>query len=199
MNGVSSINEQPPYYRHDEPDRSHPLGFQRHDAYPIVDRRYGGVVSANDFDFDYSEPYGVMHPGDGDGYDVYRVAEGWATGGDTRDGGGYSQSFFGTDCKPFGGWVFFPVSFLRDLRPGAQGRTMSVPIRGSYWEQTGQPWPGRCEPGKGFSTSPLTTWFFSPLHSFGGLGGHKSKQIDAIAATHGCDVATQFGDGSLPA
>lgn len=180
------INEPMPYYRHDkpEPKNGHPLGFQRHDAYPIIDRRYGGVVSANDFDFDYSEPYGVMHPGDGDGYDVYRVANGWVTGGDTRDGGGYSQSFFGADCKPFDGWGFFPVSFLRDLRPGAQGRTMA-PIRGSYWEQAGLPWPGRCEQGKGFSTSTLTTWSFSPGHEFGGLDGRRSKSIDAIVATHG--------------
>ena len=181
-----NINEPMPYYRYDKGDRGHPLGFQRHDAYPIIDRHYGGVVSANDFDFDYSEPYAVMHPGDGDGYDVYRVANGWVTGGDTRDGGGYSSSFFGANCKPFGGWIFFPVSFLRDLRPGAQGRTMA-PIRGSYWEQAGQPWPGHCEPGKGFSTSTLTTWFFSPGHQFGGLGEHKSKRIDAIVSTHGWD------------
>ncbi len=181
-----NINEPMPYYRHDEGDRGHPLGFQRHDAYPIIDRHYGGVVSANDFDFDYSEPYGVMHPGDGDGYDVYRVANGWVTGGDTRDGSGYSSSFFGANCKPFGGWVFFPVDFLRDLRPRAQGRVMA-PIRGSYWEQAGLPWPGRCESGKGFSTSTLTTWSFSPLHQFGGLGEHKSKRIDAIVATHGWD------------
>lgn len=181
-----NINEPLPYYRHDESGQKsgHPLGLQRHDAYPIVDRHYGGVVSANDFDFDYSEPYGVMHPGDGDGYDVYRVANGWVTGGDTRDGSGYSQSFFGADCRPFGGWVFFPVDFLRELRPGAQGRTMA-PIRGVYWEQAGQAWPGRCEQGEGFSTSTLTTWSFSPEHEFGGLGGRKSKRIDAIVATHG--------------
>lgn len=180
------VNDPLPYYRHDEPgQQSHyPLGFQRHDAYPIVDRRYGGIVSANDFDFDYSGPYGVMHPGDGDGYDVYRVVNGWVTGGDTRDGGGYSQSFFGADCKPFGGWVLFPVGFLRELRPGAQGKTI-VPIRGSYWEQAGMAWPGRCEQGVGFSTSTLTTWSFAPRHQFGGLGGRTSKQIDAIAATHG--------------
>jgi hypothetical protein len=186
-----NINEPMPYYRYDEGDRGHPLGFQRHDAYPVIDRHYGGVVSANDFDFDLFEPYGVMHPGDGDGYDVYRVANGWVTGGDTRDGGGYSSSFFGADCKPFGGWVLFPVSFLHALRPGAVGRTMA-PIHGVYWEQAGIPWPGTCERGKGFSTTTLTTWAFSPGHEFGGLNGHKSKRIDAIAASH----ATALGSHS---
>jgi hypothetical protein len=181
-----TISDPLPYYRHDEPDAKggHPLGYQRHDAYPIADRRYGGVVSANDFDFDYSDPYGVMHPGDGDGYDVYRVADGFVTGGDTRDGGGYSSSFFGPDCRPFGGWVFFPVDFLKELRPGAEGRTMA-PIYGFHWEQGGEPWPGRCERGKGFSGSTLTTWFFAPQHEFGGLNGGKTKKIDAIVATHG--------------
>jgi hypothetical protein len=81
-----------PYYRHDDPDekRHHAFGFQRRDAYPLIDRHYGGVFSANDFDFDYFEPYGVMHPGDGDGFDFYRVAGGYVTGGGARDGGGYS-------------------------------------------------------------------------------------------------------------
>ena len=145
------------------------------------------MFAANDFDFDYFEPYGVTHPGDGDGFDVYRVAKGWVTGGGTRDGGGYSASFFGADCKPFDGWVFFPVGFLRELRPGAEGRAM-VPITGSHWEQAGEPWPGRCEIGKGFSKSTLTTWSFEPGHEFGGRHGTPKKQIDAIAATHGSEL-----------
>jgi hypothetical protein len=178
------VGEPLPYYRHDEPVKDHPLGYQRHDAYPLVDRHYGGVFSANDFDFDYIEPYGVMHPGDGDGFDVYRVAEGWVSGGGTRDGGGFSASHFGTECKPWNGWVFFPVAFLRELRPGAAGRAM-VPIRGSHWEEAGEPWPGRCEIDKGFSKVTLSTWFFEPNHEFGGLNGTPKKQIDAIVATHG--------------
>jgi hypothetical protein len=56
-----------PYLRHDQPAPAHPDGVQRHDSYPRVDHHFGGVISATDFDFDYHEPYGVMHPGDGDG------------------------------------------------------------------------------------------------------------------------------------
>jgi hypothetical protein len=180
------VGDPMPYYRHDQPgaNGNHPLGFQRRDAYPLIDRHYGGIVSANDFNFDYSEPYGQMHPGDGDGYDVYRVANGYVTGGDTRDGGGYSSSFFGADCKPFGGWVLFPVSFLHSLQPGAQGRAV-VPIHGEYWEQDGEPWPGHCEPGKGFSLTTLTTWSFEPAHQFGGVHGARTKTMDAVVSTHG--------------
>jgi hypothetical protein len=180
------IGDPMPYLRHDLPGRNgdHPHGYQRNDAYPLIDLHYGGVISANDFDFDYREPYGRFHPGDGDGGDIYRVWNDYATGGTTRDGAGYSQSFFGPECRPFGGWVFFPVSFLKELRPGAEGKGI-FPIRGSYWEQRGDPWPGQCEPGRGFSTTTLTTWTFEQAHPFGGVNGAKRKTIDAIVSTHG--------------
>src|SRR5690349_4779884 len=94
------VNDPMPYLRHDQPgkDGDHPNGFQRLDAHPFVDIRTNTIAAANDFDFDYIEPYGSMHPGDGDGFDVYRVAKGYISGGGTRDGSGYSQTFFGPDC-----------------------------------------------------------------------------------------------------
>ena len=65
------VGDPMPYFRHDQPGKNgdHPQGYQRHDAYPLMDVHYGGMVSANDYDFDYIEPYGQMHPGDGDGFD----------------------------------------------------------------------------------------------------------------------------------
>ncbi|MGH7046426.1 MAG: hypothetical protein ACREE2_08555 [Stellaceae bacterium] len=178
-----------PYFRHDQPgpNGNHPNGYQRHDSRPIVDVHTHRVVVANDMDFDYTAPYGMMHPGDGDGYDLYRVVNGYATGGGTRDGGGFSQTFFGPDCKPYGGWVFFPASFLRSLHPGASGRGI-FPIRGRYWEQNGEAWPGLCEPDRGFSRDTLTTWRFVPDYPFGGHNGAPLKKIDAIVSTHGLPV-----------
>jgi hypothetical protein len=180
------LSDPMPYLRHDQPGRNgdHPNGYHRVDSHPIIDVHTRTIVAANDFDFDYVAPYGAMHPGDGDGADLYRVANGYATGGATRDGGGYSQTFFGPDCKPYGGWIFFPVSFLGSLRPGAAGRG-AFPIRGAYWEQNGEPWPGRCTPGRGFARDTLTTWEFAPAHPFGGLNGTTTKYIDAVVSTHG--------------
>ncbi len=177
------VGEPLPYLRHDQPGKNgdHPHGFQRHDAYPLVDVRYGGIFSANDFDFG---PYWEMELGEGDGFDVYRVANGYATGGGTRDGGTYSATFFGGDCKPFGGWVLFPASFLSSLAPGVE-HDEAFPIHGIWWEHLGQPWPGICERGKGFVTNTLTTWSFEPDHVFGGLNGARPKKIDAIVSTHG--------------
>lgn len=175
-----------PYLRHDQPgkDGDHPNGFQRLDSHPIIDVHTQTIIAANDFDFDYVEPYGPMHPGDGDGFDVYRVANGYTSGGGTRDGSGYSQTFFGPDCEPYGGWVFFPVSFLRSLRSGAAGRGIFA-VRGVYWEQNGEPWPGTCQSGQGFAWDTLTTWEFAPAHPFGGVNGAATKHIDAIISTHG--------------
>jgi hypothetical protein len=180
------LDDPIPYLRHDQPGKGgdHPNGFQRLDSHPILDVHSNTVVAANDFDFDYFEPYGPMHPGDGDGFDVYRVADGYASGGGTRDGSGYSQSFFGSDCKPYGGWVFFPVGFLQSLRSGASGRGV-FPIRGVYWEQNAEPWPGNCRTDQGFSSNTLTTWEFAPAHPFGGANGAVTKSIDAIISTHG--------------
>ncbi len=59
-----ALGEDLPYYGHDQPEPGHPLGLQRHDDHPLVDRHYGGIFSANDFDFVYVGPYGPFHFGD---------------------------------------------------------------------------------------------------------------------------------------
>ena len=178
------LGDPMPYLRHDQPRPDLPHGVQRHNSYPLADRRFGGLISANDMDFDYHEPYGVMHPGDGDGYDVYRVADGYVSGSGTRDASGYRQTFFGAGCRPYNGWVFFPVSFLRELRPGASGQG-AFPIHGDYYEQNGEPYPGHCGPETSFAARPLTTWSFEPSSVFGGINGAPEKRIDSIVSTHG--------------
>ena len=178
------LGDPMPYLRHDQPNPGHPHGLQRHDSYPLVDRHFGGVVSANDMNFDYHEPYGVMHPGDGDGYDVYRIAAGYVSGSGTRDAAGYRQTFFGAGCRVWNGWVFFPASFLRELGPGASG-SGSFAIRGDAYEQSGEPYPGHCDPDIPFGGKPLTTWSFEPGFVFGSINGAPEKRIDAIVSTSG--------------
>jgi hypothetical protein len=134
--------EKLPYINHDQPDASHPKGYQRHDAYPVSDLS-GNPLVVNELDFDYDQPYGTFRAGDGDGYDLYRVRNGWVSAAQTRDGAGYSQVFYGSGCTLYNGWVFFPTSLLSTLSGSTSGSTTAA-IIDDYWEQNGQSWPGMC-------------------------------------------------------
>ena len=173
-----------PYLRHDQPGPGHPQGFLRRDSYPLADHHFGGVFSANDGDFDYREPYGPFHPGDGDGYDVYRVAEGYVSGSGTRDGGSYRETFFGAGSQDVRGMGFFPVPFPRELRPGASGRGV-FPIHRGLLRAERRALSGTMRPDTHFNTETLTTWSFEPGFVFGGVNGAPKKSIDAIVSTHG--------------
>ena len=49
------LGEALPYHRHDQPDGNNPLGFQRHDSFPLAalsgDGRAMGLRAVNPFDF----------------------------------------------------------------------------------------------------------------------------------------------------
>jgi hypothetical protein len=83
------IGEALPYLNHDQPYTGHPDGYQRHDAYPVLDKS-GNPLIVVEMDFGYDRPYGTFEAGDGDGYDLYSINNGWVSAGGTRDGGGYS-------------------------------------------------------------------------------------------------------------
>lgn len=166
-----------PYHKVDQ------RGVQRHDAYPVTDLN-GQEVIAAPFNF---TPFGTFNPW-GDGYDIFQIREGWASAGATRDGGGFSTTFFGEGCKPFNGWVFFPAAALREsgMSPGEA----SVPISGRYWEQNGEAWPGACPAN--YSRDTYTSWEFIPKFPFGSKGEKSRKDIDAIRSLHGFRTTPRF-------
>ena len=134
-----------------QPHPQHPHGMHRHDSYPLIDRHFGGVVSANDLDFDYHEPYGVMHPGDGDGYDVFRVADGYVSGSGSRDGSGYRQTFFGPGCRPYNGWGLFPHLVPRRIGARSLRFAASFPFTATITSKTASPIRGIAAPRPGLS------------------------------------------------
>jgi hypothetical protein len=166
------IGEALPYHHHDQPRPGHPEGVQRKDSYPMLDLR-GRLLVVSTFDF---EPFGRFKAW-GDGYDIYVVRDGWASVGGTRDGGGFSTTFFGAGCRPWGGWVLFPAA-----NP-VVGGGIDLPIAGRYWQQNGEAWPGRCDP----SRLPLssTSWDWLPGFAFGGVNGSPLKKLDALRSIHG--------------
>lgn len=166
------VGEALPYFKHDQ--RGGTEGQQRHDSYPVV-LRSGERVSLNPFDF------GENHTGNG--YDVYCVRDGWASVSDTRDGGGFSTTFFGKQGSvvvPWSGWVLFPIQFLSGgLKPGSA----KMPIAGRYWEHNGEPWPGQT-PTNLFPNSE-TSWRMLKDCQFGGANGNPAKKLNAIQSVHG--------------
>jgi hypothetical protein len=163
-----------PYHRYDQPS-ANMNARQRHDSYPARTRD-GRIIVINPFDhapFDQFKPWR-------DGYDVTMVRDGWASAGGTRSRL-LGTTFFGAGCKPYNGWVFFPVSALdgRLIRAGEA----EMPIRGVHWERNGEPWPGPC-PAR-YATDSWTSWEPLPAFRFGGIGGTPLKTIDAIRSIHG--------------
>lgn len=149
-------------------------GFQRSDSYPTYDKNRATIFMHT---FDYS-PFGEFNLYDGsDGYDVYKVMNGFVSVVNTRDGGGYGQTFYGAGCSQGDGWRLFPTTNFLSVN---ERETVSS-ISGVYWEQTGQSFPGGCPTGYGLTTT-LYQWI--PGKSFGGINGHPTKTMDALMVTH---------------
>lgn len=175
------IGEPLPYHKHDQPGPNHPDGYQQHDSYPVRDLG-GSLLIVNPFDYEPFDRFKSWR----DGYDIYLVKDGWVSAGETKDGGGFSTTFFGANCRPYDGWVFFPASVFESPEPGR----VEMPIHGNYWEQNGESWPGACP--SSYQMHSLTTWDFVKGNSFGGVGGNPVKTLDTLRSVHGFSTNPQF-------
>jgi hypothetical protein len=165
-----------PYHRFDQPH------LQGRDSFPV--RTHDGQeIVINTFDH---APFGHFKP-DRDGYSITMVRDGWASSGGTRSRM-LGTTFFGTGCRPYGGWVYFPVGALdgRLIRPGEA----RAPIRAVHWERNGEPWPGHCP--SSYETGFSTSWEPLPRFSFAGIAGTPVKTIDAIRSIHGFAEGPRF-------
>ncbi|MGE3758595.1 MAG: immunoglobulin domain-containing protein [Pseudobdellovibrionaceae bacterium] len=153
------------------------FNYQINDSFVLLDNS-GGPLYLHNFDYFPFNEYN-QHSGS-DGYDVYKIADGVVSVSNTKDGGGYSTTFFGAGCKPYGGWVIFPsTGFLT-------GGQNYWPISGVYWEHTGQASPGSCPAG--YSTNTLTSWNYLTVMSFGGINGNPTKAMQTIVSYHGYET-----------
>lgn len=203
------IGEPLPYHKHYEVESADPASsqqvehrdrdFTRHDSYPVRALN-GTVLSINPFGLDPDMNNASLY-----GYDVYRIDDGWASVEETRDHGGFSITWFGSNCKPYNGWVFFPLVDLS--QSGIKAGQVKKPISGVYWEKDGEHWPGNCpstsqvshaqstsravhcHPGASCPSKkyeePLTTWKFIPNYPFAGIRKNPVKRLDTIRSIHG--------------
>ena len=203
------IGEPLPYHKHNQVEPHNPLSpqeyedkdsdFELHDSYPVRALN-GTVLSIDPFDFEPDRFNSRL-----DGYDVYRIDDGWTSVEETRDGGGFGITWFGANCKLYNGWVFFPLADLTSS--GIKAGETKMPISGVYWEKDGEHWPGNCQsasqasatqsksgdqschpgascPSKDYET-PLTSWEFIPNYPFAGIGNNPVKRLDTIRSIHG--------------
>jgi hypothetical protein len=175
-----------PYYRHDQPSPpNHPDGYQRHDAYPILDTAGNLLIISSRIRVNPTSDRFQQVPH----YNVTIIRGGWVSGSETRDDTGYTQTFFGEGGKPYNGWVLFPTSIFRRGGNPASGSAF-MPIAGTSWEQNGVPAPGECPPR--LITNCLTTWTFYPRFPYGGVGGCPVKYMDSIVSVHGFEDTPNF-------
>jgi hypothetical protein len=89
--------ERLPYHKHDHPDpqQTAPLGYQRHDSFPVETNAFG-IVIEHSFDFggDGDRRFGVFDAGS-DGGDIAILTPNALSLGATEDGGGGFQLFVG--------------------------------------------------------------------------------------------------------
>ncbi len=203
------IGEPLPYHKHNQVEPHDPVSpqegedkdsdFELHDSYPVRALN-GKVLSINPFDFEPDRFSARL-----DGYDVYRIDDGWTSVEETRDSGGFGITWFGANCKLYNGWVFFPMADLTSS--GIKAGEVKMPISGVYWEKNGEHWPGNCPsisqteptesipgellchpgascPSKDYE-KPLTSWEFIPNYPFAGIGRNSVKRLDTIRSIHG--------------
>lgn len=159
--------ERLPYHKDDHPataDRAAlPLGYQRHDSFPVATADFGEVVE-DSFDFGAGEGrrFGVFDEGLGDGGDIVLFAPGAVSIGATEDGGAGFQLFVGAGCHdPIGpkalarSWIIAlyrsggplageTVARLNDLREGHQ---QACPSRLNFAETRWEVKPVRYDAG----------------------------------------------------
>src|SRR5436190_18312614 len=122
--------ERLPYHKHDHPDRgdARPLGYQRHDSYPVETAGFGEVVE-HSFDFGGFEErrFGVFDRSDGG--DIAVLSPGRVSFAATEDGGAGFQLFVGECSGPVTpdalthSWIL--AEFPADRPAPLQGETLA--------------------------------------------------------------------------
>jgi hypothetical protein len=96
--------ERLPYHKDDHPEprdaASAPLGYQRHDSFPVEAAQFGMVVEHSyDFGVGDGRRFGVFDAGKGDGGDITLLQSNEASFAATEDGGAGFQLFVGPHCQ----------------------------------------------------------------------------------------------------
>jgi hypothetical protein len=190
--------ERLPYHKHDHPNQgdSKPLGYQRHDSYPIETAGFGEVVE-HSFDFGGFENrrFGVFDRADGG--DIAVLSPGRVSFAATEDGGAGFQLFVGECSGPVTpealthSWIVveFPldgkrslegetIARLNDLTAGHQ-ETCPSRFNPAYTRWHVAPFRYRAMPGQG---APMMLTTLISDH-YGGAGPSNADHVERFYFT----------------
>jgi hypothetical protein len=174
--------EHLPYHKHDHPSPDQaagaPLGYQRHDSYP-VETADAGVVVEHSFDFGAGEGrrFGRFDSGS-DGGDVAMLSDGAASLGATEDGGTGFMLWTG-ECRD----LPTPASLARSWLILEFDPARSAPLEGrTVVRLGGAPGGRRTCPGR--YASAFTSWRMAPFRYRAAPGQGKPVTLDTLVSDH---------------
>jgi hypothetical protein len=157
-----------PYHKDDHPatrDKAAlPLGYQRHDSFPVLTADFGEVVE-DSFDFGVGEGrrFGVFDTGKGDGGDIVIFSPGAVSIGATEDAGAGFQLFVGAGCHgPVGPAALARSWIIALYRPGGPLQGESVARLNDLREGHQQNCPSRLN-------AAYTSWQVMPVRYEAGV------------------------------
>ncbi len=193
--------ERLPYHKDDHPSPDQragaPLGYQRHDSFPVETAGFGTVVEHSfDFGVGGGRRFGIFDTGS-DGGDITILSPGVVSIGATEDGGAGFQLFVGECTGPVGAaalthsWIvaeFDParpeplegdtIARLNDLTVGHQ-ETCPARFNPAFTRWRVAPFPYRAAPGQG---TPITLTTLISEH-YGGASRATADHVERFYFT----------------
>ena len=173
--------ERLPYHKHDHPSPDQaagaPLGYQRHDSYP-VETAGAGIVVENSFDFGVGEGRRFGRFDDGsDGGDIAILSEGAVSMGATEDGGGFM--LWSGECRD----IVTPAALARSWLILEFDPARSGPLEGRTIARLGgAPGGGRTCPVR--INSAFTSWRMAPFRYRAAPGQGRPITLQTLVSDH---------------
>jgi hypothetical protein len=173
-----------PYHKDDHPgggDSGAPLGYQRHDSFPVRTAAYGTIVEDSyDFGTGDGRRFGVFDTGKGDGGDLVLLEPGIVSIAATEDGGAGFQLFVGPRCAS----PLTPASLDDSWIIATFDARAPAPLRGHTVARLDDLHEGHQETCPGRLNAAFTRWYTKPVRYRAAPGQGKPVLLTTLVSEH---------------
>jgi hypothetical protein len=175
--------ERLPYHKHDHPSPEQragaPLGYQRHDSFPVETAGFGPVVE-HSFDFGAGEGrrFGVFDRGS-DGGDITVLSPGWVSIAATEDGGLGFQLFVG-ECEG----AVTPAALTHSWIVAEFDPDRAAPLQGETVARLGDLTMAKQETCPARFGAAFTSWRVAPFHYRAAPGQGSPLTLKTLISDH---------------